>query len=314
MTTTLDHDQQPVAHGHPHASLAATINERKLAGAALLTGVFMVAEFIGGVISGSLALIADAGHMLADFAALTLAWFAQRIGRRPATWQQSYGFDRFSVLAAFVNGLVLFVVAGWICWEAYARLRSPGAVLGGLMIWVAVAGLVVNIAAFWILSRGAEANLNVRAATLHVVGDLLGSIAAAGAAIVILTTGWTPIDPLLSVFVALIIVRAAWSLVRESGHILLEGAPAHLDRNAVTDDLLTTVAGVRCIDHIHAWSITEERPMITLEAEAEAEADVDAIRLAIKARLKQRFRVDHATVEVHTQRAAAPAREAARGC
>ena len=172
-------------HGHGHAghSHGPTLSahdapetrrskERAILIAAALTGGFMGAEVIGGLISGSLALLADAGHMLTDFASLLLAWCAFRLARRPADWKRTYGFDRFSVLAAFVNGLTLFVIAAWILFEAVRRLRDPHEVLGGLMLWVALAGLVVNVLAFWVLSRAEGDNLNVRAAALHVMGEL----------------------------------------------------------------------------------------------------------------------------------------------
>lgn len=293
-----DHDHGPGRHEHGHGHSHGAGNERAIGIAALLTGSFMLAEVAGGVISGSLALIADAGHMLTDFASLVLAWFALRLARRPANWRRTYGFDRFSVLAAFVNGLSLFVIAGWIVFEAWERLSEPGEVLGGVMLWVASAGLVVNALSFWVLTRGEGENLNVRAAALHVMGDLLGSVAALAAALVILWTGWTPIDPLLSVVVALIILRSAWKVVVESGHILLEGAPAGLDSREVAADLTGSIPGVRRVHHLHAWSITQERPMITLEAEVLPGADPSAIRQAIKARLAQRFGVGHATVEI----------------
>lgn len=283
-----------MGEGHNHGAA----NERKLAIAVILTGGFMLAEVFGGLISGSLALLADAGHMLTDFASLALAWFALRIARKPATWKQSYGFDRFSVLAAFVNGLSLFLIAIWICWEAYNRLQEPGEILGGLMFWVAVGGLVVNILAFWILSRGEKGNLNVRAAALHVMGDLLGSVGAIVASIVIMTTGWTPADPLLSIFVALIILRAAWRVVKESAHILLEGAPENLDRRKIAHDLVQTFPDIKSADHIHAWSITEERPMITMEIETAAGADANNLREKVKEFLQASYNVDHATVEI----------------
>ena len=236
--------------------------------------------------------------MLTDFASLALAWFAMRISRKPATWNRSYGFDRFSVLAAFVNGLALFLIAAWICWEAYNRLRDPGEILGGLMFWVAVAGLVVNIIAFWILSRGEKGNLNVRAAALHVMGDLLGSVGAIAASIIIMTTGWMPADPLLSVFVALIILRAAWRVVKESAHILLEGAPENLDRREIAEALTREVSDIARVDHIHAWSITEERPMITMEVQIAPGADADSVRQSVKDYMRESFGVGHSTVEI----------------
>ena len=283
------------AAGHSHGAG----NERAIGIAALLTGTFMFAEVFGGIISGSLALLADAGHMLTDFASLVLAWFAFRLARRPADWKRSYGFDRFSVLAAFVNGLSLFAIAIWITVEAYHRLNEPGEVMGGVMLWVALGGLLVNILAFWILSRGEGDNLNVRAAALHVAGDLLGSVAALVASLVIIFTGWTPIDPLLSVFVVLIILKSAWAVVRESGHILLEGAPRGLDSRAVADAIVEKVPGVSRAHHIHAWSITQERPMITLEADVAPGTDVSAAKASIKELLETSFGMVHATVEIN---------------
>lgn len=284
-------------HGAPGHSHGRT-NETAVGIAALLTGSFMFAEVLGGLISGSLALLADAGHMLTDFASLVLAWLAFRLARRPADWKRTYGFDRFSVLAAFVNGLSLFVIAAWICIEAYERLREPVEVLGGLMLWVALAGLIVNVAAFWVLTRIEGENLNVRAAALHVAGDLLGSLAALVASLVIIYTGWMPIDPILSVFVAIIILRSAWHVVRESGHILLEGAPRGFDRREVAEAIVNEVPGVVRAHHIHAWSITQEKPMVTLEADISADAEPLEVKTAIKALLHDEFAIEHATVEV----------------
>jgi cobalt-zinc-cadmium efflux system protein len=261
----------------------------------------MVAEVVGGVMSGSLALIADAGHMLTDFASLLLAWLGFRLARRPADWRLTYGFDRFSVLAALVNGLSLFAIAIWITWEAVRRLTAdqPQEVLGGLMLWVALGGLVVNLISFWILTRGESDNLNVRAAALHVAGDLLGSVAALVASVVIITTGWTPIDPLLSVLVVLIILRSAWAVVKESGHILLEGAPRGFDRREVAAVLTREVDGVVQVDHVHAWSVTQERPMVTLEVTTSAGSDVLEVKRRVKDMLRERFKIDHSTVEMH---------------
>jgi len=283
------------AHSHSHRG-----SETRLAIAAALTGLFMVAEVVGGVISGSLALIADAGHMLTDFASLTMAWFAFRLSRRPADWKRTYGFDRFQIIVAFGNGLTLFFIAGWIVFEAIQRLIEPVEVLGPVMAVVAAAGLAVNIGAFLVLyGAGAENhNLNMRGAMLHVLGDLLGSVAALVAAGVIILTGWMPADPILSILVALIILRGAWRVVSESGHILLEGSPAELDVEAVVADLTDNIDGVERIHHVHAWSITQERCMLTLHAVIASDlAATDAIS-AIKKRLKEDHRIDHATIEV----------------
>jgi cation diffusion facilitator family transporter len=210
----------------------------------VLTGGFMGIEVVGGLVSGSLALLADAGHMLTDFAALGLAWFAFRIARRPPDQRRSYGYHRIQVLAAFVNGIVLVAVVGWILVEAVGRLLAPVEVLGGVMLAVAVGGLLVNIAAFALLHGGDRDNINLRAAAIHVLGDLLGSAAAILAAGVILGTGWMPIDPLLSVLVALLILRSSWLIIKKSAHILLEGTPDWLDVGRLRADLVAQVPGV----------------------------------------------------------------------
>ena len=289
-----DHTQASHSHaGHSHAA-----NERSVAIAGLLTGVFMLVEIAGGALSGSLALLADAGHMLTDFASLALAWLGFRLARQPADWRRTYGFDRFSVLVAFVNGIALFAIAAGIVLEAVRRIYQPVQVLGGLMLWVAVAGLAVNIGVFLILRTGDHQNLNIRAAVLHVIGDLLGSVAAVIASLVILATGWMPIDPLLSVLVAVIILRSAWHVVAESGHILLEGSPPGFDARAVKDDIRAALPYVIDVHHVHAWSISEERPMVTLHANVAADTNAtDAVR-DIKGMLAQHFRITHATVEI----------------
>lgn len=282
-----------MAHSH-----GGTNNEKRLAIAAAITGVFMVAEVVGGVVSGSLALIADAGHMLTDFASLSLAWFAFRLSRKPADWKRTFGFDRFQVIVAFANGITLFLVAGWIVYEAVDRFFTPVEIIGPVMAVVAAAGLLVNIIAFWVLHGADRNNLNIRGAALHVLGDLLGSVAALAAAAIIITTGWTPIDPILSVLVALLILKSAWRVVAESGHILLEGAPTDMDIGHMTSDLIQGIDGIEEIHHVHAWSITQERRMVTLHARiADTLGATEAIA-AIKTRLRDAHGIDHATVEI----------------
>jgi len=281
---------------HPHSH-----NERRIFWAAVLIGAFMLAELAGGLLSGSLALLADAGHMLTDFASLVLAWFAFRLSRRPADWKRTYGFDRFQVLVAFVNGIALIFVALWIFFEAADRLANPVRVVGGPVAVIAGIGLAVNIAAYWLLHGADRENLNVRGAAFHVLGDLLGSVAALASGAVILFTGWTPIDPLLSLFVGLLILRSAWTLVRDAGHILLEGAPAGIDTREIGADLAAGIEGVEQVHHIHAWSITQERKMITLHAVVADGTAAETATAAIKARLKARFGLAHATVEVERE-------------
>lgn len=282
-------------HGHDHSYGAS---ERRVGIAAVLTGCFMLAEVAGGIVSGSLALLADAGHMVTDFMSLSLAWLGFRLVRRPADWKRTYGFDRFSILAAFVSGLSLFAVAAWIVVEAWHRLQEPATVLGGLMFWVALSGLIVNVVAFWVLQGGDQNNLNMKAAATHVLGDLLGSAAAVTASIVIIVTGWMPIDPILSVLVAMIILRSAWLVVRDSGHILLEAAPAGIDPREIASDLVASIEPVIDVHHIHAWSITQERTMVTLHAVVDRSCRPEHVSAAIKRRLQERFSIAHATVEI----------------
>ena len=279
-------------------SAAAATNERRMGFAALITGSFMLAEVIGGIVAGSLALLADAGHMLTDFASLARAWFGFRLSRRPADWKRTYGFDRFQILVAFANGLALFAIAAWIVYEGIERLMTTPDVSGGIMVVIAALGLAVNLVAFRLLQGADRENLNVRGAAIHVLGDLLGSVAALAAGAVILATGWTPIDPLLSLLVAAIIVRSGWKVVADAGHILLEGAPGELDTRDIAPDLVANVKGVQEVHHVHVWSITQSRRMVTLHALIGDAEDSDKLVKDIKRRLKQRFGLDHATVEI----------------
>lgn len=284
--------------GHNHAPQVSRDNERRIFIAMLLTGSFMVAEVIGGLISGSLALIADAGHMATDTAALALAWIAFRLSRRPPDPSRSYGFHRGEVLAAFVNGIAMIALVIWIVVEAVQRLYAPVEILGGIMLWIAVGGLLINCAAFWLLHTGSRENLNVRGAAVHVAGDLLGSVAAIIAAGVIIWTGWTPIDPLLSLAVALLVLRSAWFITRQSAHILMEGAPLGLQPGDIKKDLVQHVPGLEDVHHVHTWSLTQERPLVTLHALIDEDANPDELLKAVSRRLKERFKVDHVTVQI----------------
>jgi cobalt-zinc-cadmium efflux system protein len=287
-----------MAHAHSHGNGGSHVNERRMLLAAALTGSFMVAEVAGGLISGSLALLADAGHMLADFAALTLAWLAFRFSRWPADRERTYGFDRLQVLVAFSSGLSLFAIAGFILYEAAHRIAEPAPILGGTMLAIAIAGLIINVTVFAILHGADRNNLNVRAATVHVLGDLLGSLGAIIAAGIIVTTGWLIADPIMSVLVALLILRSAWRVVRDSSHILLEGTPAGLSPSEIEADLKANVTEIDDVHHVHAWSITQERPMVTLHARLCNDGNADSATHAIKSRLRERFGVTHATIEI----------------
>jgi cobalt-zinc-cadmium efflux system protein len=289
----MSHDHH---HHHPPDG-----NERRVLLALLLTGVFTLVEVAGGILTGSLALLADAGHMLTDSAALGLSWYAFRVSRRPATPAHSYGQARFQVLAAFVNGATILGIAAWIAIEAVQRLWAPVPILGGTMLLVAVTGLVVNGLAFLVLHGGDRANLNIKGAVLHVLGDLLGSVAAILAAGIILLTGWMPIDPILSVLVAGLLVRSAWTLLRHSARVLMEGTPEGLDVGRVREVIVERVEGVVDVHHVHAWSLTPERPLMTLHANLAQGADHDRALRETQEVLARHFAVHHATIQLERE-------------
>ena len=276
-------------------------NIKRVQIALILTGAFMIVEVIGGILSGSLALLADAGHMLTDTMALALAAFAFRVSSRPADSRRSYGYQRFQILAAFVNGLSLLLIVGWILFEAVRRLMDPPEVMGPMMLMVAGVGLLVNIFAFIVLHGADRENLNIRGAVLHVAGDLLGSIAAIAAAIVIIYTAWMPIDPILSVLVALLILRSAWHLVKRSAHILLEGAPEWLDENRMQSRLIERVPAIDSIHHVHVWGLTQQHLMLTMHVALEGNPpDPTAVVRRIKGVLREDFGIKHSTIEIET--------------
>lgn len=286
-----------MTHDHDRGHSA---NRGRVLWALVLTATFMVAEAVGGVLSGSLALIADAGHMLTDCVSLALAWFAFRIADRKPDLKRSYGYQRFQVLAAFVNGISLFLIAIWITYEAIGRISEPVHVLAGPMLVIAVLGLVVNIVSFAILQSGNRENLNIRGAALHVMGDMLGSLAAIIAALVIMATGWNPIDPILSILVSLLVLRAAYTIIRRSGHILLEGTPENVDPADLSAQLMQQVPGLVDIHHVHIWSLTGEKPVLTMHAVVPAGADHDAFLQKIRSALIDRHGIAHATIQIET--------------
>lgn len=292
-------DPMSQVHGqHGHHCHSKLSNEQRVFWCLLLTGGFMVVEVVGGILSGSLALLADAGHMLADSAALGLAWFAFRAARRPADFRRSYGYHRAQVLAAFLNGVTLVAIVIWIFVEAVSRLITPVEVLAVPMLAVAACGLLVNLAAMAILHAGDRNNINLRAAALHVMGDLLGSVATILAAGIIFWTGWMPVDPLLSMAVALLILRSAWAIVAQSAHILLEGTPEGLDVDGLRRGLVESVPEVADIHHVHVWSLTSDRPLLTLHARIEEAADHAAALQRINAFLAERYGIDHTTIQI----------------
>lgn len=286
------------SHSHPG-------DRRRVLIALLLTASFTVVELIAGLVTGSLALLADAGHMLTDTFALMLAAVAFRIGDMPADRRRSYGYHRFQILAAFANAVALILIVGWICIEAVLRFLSPTPIDAEGMLFVASAGLVVNVICFAMLHGGGHDNLNMQGAALHVLGDLLGSAAAITAAVVIIYTGWLPIDALLSVFVALLVLRSAWSLLKRSSHILLEGTPDWLDVDAMCNDLREKIPAVASVHHVHVWGLTQENVMLTMHVVLEGDCGdpVEAIRQS-KALLTADYGIKHSTIEVETGRCA----------
>lgn len=295
---THGHDRDHDHAGHSHAPKVSTANERAVLIGLLLTGTFMIAEVVGGVLSGSLALIADAGHMLTDTVALFLAWLGFRLGRRPADARRSFGYSRLEVLAGLINAMTLFALVGWIVYEAVQRLLEPHEVLAGPMMIVAVLGLVVNLVVFRILSNADSDHVNIKGALLHVLGDLLGSVGAIVAAMVIWLTGWMPIDPILSVFVSLLILRSAWALLMRTFNILMEGAPDGFDPARLQQELVSDIPGLAAIGHLHVWSLSSGQTMATLEIRLAPGADAAEVTKSVREKLETEHGVSHATIEI----------------
>ncbi|WP_459176183.1 CDF family zinc transporter ZitB [Ewingella americana] len=273
-------------------------NSRRLLLALMITVVFMVVEVIGGLISGSLALLADAGHMLTDAAALLIALLAVHFAKRKPSTRHTFGYLRLTTMAAFVNAAALLVIVILIVWEAIIRFVNPQPVMGGTMLIVGIAGLFANLFSFWLLHQGEEkANINVRAAALHVMGDLLGSIGAVAAALIIMKTGWTPIDPILSVLVSCLVLNNAWRLMKESFHELLEGTPQEVDIEKLRKDLSVAIPEIRNIHHVHVWQIGEQR-LMTLHAQVVPPHDHDALLDRIQKYLLDKYRIGHATIQM----------------
>jgi cobalt-zinc-cadmium efflux system protein len=294
-----DHSHHGDSHRGEHAGHAAHGAERRLLLALAILGTFTVVEALGGYFANSIALLAEAAHMLADSASLVLALLALRIARRPADLRRTYGHRRYQPLAAFVNGQLLLLLTVWVVYEAVVRLMHRPVVNGELMLGVALLGGVANLAAFVALS-GAR-SLNERGARAHVLSDLLGSAAASIAALIILGTGWTVADPLLSLVVSALIFRSAWSLTRESADVLLECAPAGFDVKRIEAELLGHVPGLVGVHHVHVWTMTGERPTVTLHANL-VPGTVHATAIAaIYARLGARLDVEHATVQIEEE-------------
>ena len=287
-----------MASGHSHtAGPDRSTSKRALRIALGLTAAFMLVEVVGGLISGSLALLADAAHMLSDAGSLALALVAIWLAEKPPTPRRSFGYKRAEILAALLNGVTLVVASLWIFYEAYDRLEEPPEVLGGPMLAVAVVGLAVNVAAALVLSRGGDESLNVSAALRHVLADLAGSVGVIVAAIVILVTGWREADPIIGALIGLLVLASAWPVLRDSIRVLLEQAPGGLDVTSVARSLKAW-PGVVDIHDLHVWTITSGFPALAVHVLVEEERDCHAARRELEAMLYERFEIDHTTIQV----------------
>ena len=286
-----------LAHDHHHHH--GSSSEKALRSAFFLIAGFMLVEAIGGWLANSLTLIADAGHMFLDATALGFAWYAARLAGKDENSRLSYGYHRAQVLAAFVNGLTLAALVVFILVEAWGRLQSPEEMKAIPALIIAFIGLLVNVVAFRLLHAG-EQNMNVRAAMLHVIGDMLGSAAAIIAALVVYLTGWLYADPLLALVIATVLGRGAYRVIKESGHILLEGVPAGIDLSEIRSTLAAKVQGVIEVHHVHAWSLTPEKPLLTLHASVNDSTDISGAIHEMKEILSERFGIEHSTIQVET--------------
>ncbi len=282
-------------HDHEHHSHT---EERGLSAAFLLVATYMVVEAVGGWFTNSLTLLADAGHMFLDASALGLAWAAARLSRRETDSNLSYGYHRFQVLAAFVNGLSLLALCGWIVVHAVGRIGAPEPMLASPALVIAGIGLIINLVVLRLLHARAAHSINTRAARLHVIGDLLGSVAAIAAAASTLLTGWNYADPILAFVVVAILLRGAVRVVIDTGHILLEGVPQHLDLDQIKSRLIQNVSNVIEVHHVHAWALTTERPLLTLHATITEGTDAHTAVARIKAVLMNDFGIHHSTIQV----------------
>lgn len=284
-------------HAHPHPPAGAKpSSERRLWIALALTGAFLVVEVVASFLTGSLALLSDAGHMATDVAGLGVALLAIRIGRRPADMRRSFGYRRLEILAAAVNAAGLFLVAAYVLAEAVGRLRSPTAVDSTGMLVVATVGLAANAIAMRLLYSGQKASINVRGAYLEVWADFLGSIAVLVAAALIRVTGATWIDPVAAILIALWILPRGWSLLRSALHVLLEGTPEGIDPAAV-ERTIRSVPGVRRVHDLHLWSVTTGVPLITAHVELETLDGWDAKLAALRRSLIENHQIDHITIQ-----------------
>ncbi|WP_394136598.1 cation diffusion facilitator family transporter [Cytobacillus oceanisediminis] len=294
-------------HGHSHShDHHHTGNKKALMGAFFLIASFMVVEVIGGILTNSLALLSDAGHMLSDAAALGLSFLAIKMGEKKATNSKTFGYKRFEIIAASINGITLLLISFYIFYEAYHRILEPPAVQSLGMLVISSIGLLVNIAAAFILMRGdKDDNLNVRSAFLHVLGDLLGSVGAIAAALLIYFFGWGIADPIASVIVAILILISGWRVVKESFHILMEGTPSHLNPEDIKKELLK-VNHVRDVHDLHIWTITSGFPSLSCHLVIEYAGGHDAVLHEAQSVLHDEYGIEHSTIQVEGEKEGCP--------
>lgn len=288
-------------HHHHHHGATRDGNKKGLAIALTITAGVMLLEFVGGLLTNSLALLSDSGHMLSDAGALALSLVAIWFAARPATSNKTYGFHRFEILAALFNGVALFVIAGFIVWEAIRRFEHPPEVAGIGMLAISSIGLLANLASAWALMRkgDVENNVNLRSAYLHVLGDALGSVGAIVAGILMIAFGWYLADPIVSVLVSLLILKSAWGIISHTVHVLMEGAPSGIHRAEVTDALLA-IEGVRDVHDLHIWTITSGFDSLSCHLRIDDHLDSqEVLRRAIRT-VEQQFKIEHVTIQVET--------------
>jgi cobalt-zinc-cadmium efflux system protein len=266
-----------------------------------LTTGFMVAELVGGLLANSLALVADAGHMVSDAAALGLGLIAMWMASHPHTERRTFGFHRAEILAALANGALLMFLSFVVMWQAFARLSRPQEIESGLMLVVAVLGLAVNVVSLHILDGHRHDNLNVKSAFLHVFGDAVGSAGVIAAGLIIRFTGWTPIDSIVSVFIAILILWSGFGLVRETVSVLLESSPRHLDADALRRDLLA-LEGVRDVHDLHIWTVTSGFISLSCHCEVASSEVADGVLRQATALLRERYGIRHVTIQPETSR------------
>lgn len=283
---------------HPHHHYhSLTSNRRRLTWCLLLTLAFFLVELVGGFLTNSLALLSDAGHMLSDVGTLGLSLAAMWWAAKPATERKTFGYHRLEILVALINGLLLWGIAAFIFIEGYHRWQDPPPVRSGLMLVIASGGLLVNLIAAWLLMPAQKKSLNLRSAFLHVLADGLGSVGAIAASLIMLWQGWYWFDPLVSFFIALLIIFCSWNLVREAADILMESTPKHINLAAVQEKLLA-VPGIQDLHDLHIWSIATGLHAISLHVVVAEDLDPDQVRCDLEAVLHQEFGLTHATIQV----------------